>query len=75
MESFTIIDETLTALLRDRAARHGCTVEQEIRDILLRAVSVKKEGANFAQRVCQRFSGLNADELLIPARRAGMRKG
>jgi plasmid stability protein len=76
MDSLTIsnIDEPLKTLLRERAARHGCTVEQEAGDILRRAVSVKSDRVSFAQKVCQRFADLNADELLIPARRA-TRKG
>ena len=72
MASLTIrnFDDDLKSLLRQQAARHGCSMEQEARDILRRAVQVQPAGIGFAQRIHQRFSGLQADELLIPPRRA-----
>jgi len=71
MASLTIrnLDDQLKTLLRLQAARHGCSMEQEARDILLRAVQAQPAGAGFAQKISQRFTGLNADELPIPKRR------
>ncbi len=72
MSSLTIrnLDDQLKSLLRLQAARHGCSMEQEARDILRRAVQVQPAGTGFAQKICQRFAGLHADELPIPKRRA-----
>jgi len=72
MSSLTIrnLDEQLKTLLRMQAARHSCSMEQEAREILRRAVQVQPAGDGFAQKIHQRFSGLNADELPIPKRRS-----
>ena len=45
-------------------------MEQEACDILRRAVQMQPAGVGFAQKIVQRFTGLNADELPIPKRRA-----
>jgi len=72
MANLTIrnVDDDIKSLLRQQAARHGCSMEQEARDILRRAVSVQPAGAGFAERIHQRFKGLNAEDLPIPKRRA-----
>lgn len=72
MASLTIrnFDDELKMLLRQQAARHGCSMEQEAREILRRAVQAQPAGVGFAQRIHQRFAGLDADELPIPPRRA-----
>lgn len=72
MASLTIrnLDDQLKTLLRLQAVRHGCSMEQEARDILRRAVQVQPAGANFANKIRQHFAGLDADELPIPKRRA-----
>lgn len=72
MANLTIrnLDDELKSLLRQQAARHGCSMEQEARDILRRAVQAPPAGAGFAQRVHQRFAGLKAEDLPIPKRRA-----
>ncbi|MFA7241504.1 MAG: plasmid stabilization protein [Sulfuricellaceae bacterium] len=71
MASLTIrnFDDQVKTLLRLQAAHHGCSMEQEARDILRRAVQVQRTGVGFAQKIHQRFAGLNADELPIPERR------
>lgn len=71
MASLTIrnLDDQLKTLLRLQAVRHGCSMEQEARDILRRAVQAQPAEAGFAQKISQRFAGLNADELPIPKRR------
>lgn len=72
MASLTIrnLDDELKALLRLRAARHGCSMEQEARDILRRTVQLQPGGAGFADRIRKRFAGLDAADLPIPKRRA-----
>jgi len=72
MASLTIrnFDDQLKTLLRLQAARHGCSMEQEARNILYRSIQAQPSGAGFAQKISQRFVGLNADDLPIPKRRA-----
>lgn len=62
-------DEQLKTLLRLQAARHGCSMEQEARNILRAAVQVRLAGGAFARSITQRFTDLNTDDLPIPARR------
>ena len=72
MASLTIrnLDEQFKVLLRLQAARHGCSMEQEAREILSRAVQVPPPGAGFAQKIHQRFVALQLEELAVPQRRA-----
>jgi plasmid stability protein len=72
MANLTIrnFDDELKSLLRQQAARHGCSMEQEARDILRRAVQTPPTGAGFAQGIQRRFAGLKAEDLPIPKRRA-----
>jgi plasmid stability protein len=72
MASLTIrnLDDEFKIRLRLRAARHGWSMEQEARDILRRAVQSAPTDTGFAERICQRFAGLDADDLPIPKRRA-----
>lgn len=73
MSSITVrnLDESIKAGLRLRAARHGWSMEQEVRNILqntLAADSGSATGLEFALRINQRFKGLGADDLLLPDR-------
>jgi antitoxin FitA len=66
MSSITIrnLDDELKASLRLRAARHGLSMEQEVRNILKSALAAETSPANgmdFALRIVQRFQGLGAD--------------
>lgn len=72
MASLTIrnFDDELKALLRLQAARHGCSMEQEVRDILRRVVTSNIPASGFAQRIHLRFAAQDVDELPIPKRRA-----
>ena len=75
MSSITIrnLDDSLKASLRLRAARHGLSMEQEVRNILqstLTSESSASSGLDFAMRINQRFQGLGADDLSIPKRQA-----
>lgn len=68
MSSITIrnLDDGLKASLRLRAARHGVSMEQEVRNILqstLAADASPLGGLEFARRINQRFKGLGGDDL------------
>lgn len=70
MAAITIrnIDDEIKNRLRLQAARHGCSMEQEVREILSRALMSKRDQPAFAQRIQQRFSALKLDALPIPER-------
>ena len=75
MSSITIrnLDDKLKARLRLRAASHGLSMEQEVRNILHKALaedSVPSSGSELAKRINQRFQGLGADELVFPSRQS-----
>lgn len=70
MAALTIrnIDDEVKKRLRLQAALHGCSMEQEVRDILLRAVSQKTNKQAFAQRIQKHFASFELDALPIPKR-------
>jgi antitoxin FitA len=73
MASLTIrsIDDKLKSLLRQEAARHGHSMEEEARQILRSAVmgdSTDFGGMTLTERINRRFAGLRADEIELPAR-------
>lgn len=70
MASLTIrnLDDETKRQLRLQAARHGRSMEQEAREILRQAVQPPATGPGFAQRIQQRFAGLEAEDLPIPSR-------
>ena len=73
MSSITIrnLDENLKASLRMRAARHGLSMEQEVRNILQSTLATdasQVNGLDFALRIHQRVKGLGGDDLLLPER-------
>ena len=68
MTSITVrnLDESVKKGLRMRAARHGWSMEQEVRLILQQIVAPEQAAqVSFAERVNQRFVGLKADDLPI----------
>jgi plasmid stability protein len=71
MASLTIrnLDESLKADLRLRAARHGCSMEEEARQILRQTLARGTPAGNLAKRIHDRFAWLDAECLPIPARR------
>lgn len=72
MSSLTVrnLDESVKNRLRVRAARHGRSMEEEVRQILQNVVAPEQSGqVSFAERVNSRFAGLQVDSLPIPARR------
>ena len=71
MSSITVrnLDEGVKNSLRLRAARHGWSMEQEVRQILQQTVAPEQsQAASFAERINSRFADLNAKPLPIPAR-------
>jgi plasmid stability protein len=70
MSSITIrnLDDKLKASLRLRAARHGVSMEQEVRNILQTTLATDAcpvNGLTFALRIHQRFKGLGAEDLPV----------
>jgi antitoxin FitA len=59
MAALTIrdVDDELKAALRVRAARHGRSMEAEVREILRAALTRPSSGVGMATRIRQRFSG------------------
>lgn len=73
MSSLTVrnLDEAVKNSLRLRAARHGWSMEQEVRKILQQTVAPEQvQATSFAERINSRFAGLNAESLPILARQA-----
>lgn len=71
MASLTIrnLDEGVKTQLRVQAAAHGRSMEQEAREILLRAVShAGRPQMDFAEQIRQRFAGIEIDALPVPQR-------
>jgi plasmid stability protein len=73
MSSITIrnLDDGLKASLRLRAAQHGLSMEQEVRNILKATLSAESgltPGLSFAQRINQRFKGLGFENMVLPER-------
>ena len=72
MSSITIrnLDESVKTGLRLRAARHGCSMEQEVRQILQQTVAPEQsEEVSFAERVNRRFTGIHIESLASPPRK------
>lgn len=71
MANLTIrnIDEELKTRLRVRAARNGCSMEQEVREILRSAVLPTVSDTSFVDRIRARFAGMKVETLPVPKRR------
>jgi plasmid stability protein len=70
MATLTIrdLDEELRASLRVRAARHGRSMEAEVREILRDALARPVPADQLGSRIRQRFATLGGAELELPAR-------
>ncbi|WP_031359511.1 FitA-like ribbon-helix-helix domain-containing protein [Caballeronia sordidicola] len=70
MATLTIrnLDEQVKALLRVEAARHGRSMEEEVRVILQNALAGTANVTGFGSRVHQRFASLADKGLTIPDR-------
>ncbi|MGH7744580.1 MAG: FitA-like ribbon-helix-helix domain-containing protein [Candidatus Dormibacteria bacterium] len=63
------LDDDVAARLRVQAARHGRSMEAEVRVILTDAVAVAEdERPNLAQVIRQRFAAIGGVELHVPPR-------
>lgn len=66
------IDDALKNRLRQRASRHGRSMEEELREILRMTLATEPTtGADFLAAVRKRFAGLEDVELEIPRREIG----
>ncbi len=72
MASLTIrnIDNNLKAQLRQRAAKHGRSMEAEVRNILTQTLNAPVGELNLATAIHRRFEALDVDSLPIPPRQA-----
>jgi plasmid stability protein len=72
MASLTIrhVDEATKQRLRLQAARHGVSMEEEVRRILREALPPAEAPSGLGKRLRDRFAGLAADEMAMPARHA-----
>lgn len=70
MASLTIrnLDESLKSKLRLQSAEHGCSMEAEVRNILRQVLMPSAAQSDFAVRINQCFTGLDADSVSIPER-------
>lgn len=70
MATITIrdLDDELRANLRVRAARHGRSMEAEVREILRDTLSRPAAADRLGSRVRQRFAEVGGAELEIPER-------
>ena len=64
------LDDRVLELLRIRAARHGRSMEAEVRAILVDPVREPDEGPNLAEAIMARFGELGGVELDLPPRSA-----
>jgi plasmid stability protein len=69
MATLTIrnLDEALKRRLRVRAAQHGRSMEEEVREILREVVS-ERSGPDLAASIRARVAGIGGVELELPAR-------
>lgn len=70
MASITIrkLDDAVKAKLRIQAARHGRSMEEEARSLLIAALAKKSKRLNLAELIRRRFEPLGGVELEIPPR-------
>ena len=70
MASITIrnLDDNIKARLRIAAARHGCSMEEEVRRILRRTLTVEESTGKLGTRIHKRFAELGGLDLSVPDR-------
>lgn len=62
------LDDTVKRRLQVRAARHGRSMEAEVRAILTEAVSEPEESAGLFTTLLERFGALGGVDLDVPGR-------
>jgi hypothetical protein len=72
MTSLTIrnVDDATKQRLRIRAARHGVSMEEEVRRILKEALPPPEAPSGLGKRLRDRFAGLAVEEFAVPGRHA-----
>lgn len=70
MASITIrnLDDDVKARLRIAAARHGCSMEEEVRRILRRTLTAEDSVIQLGTRIHERFTELGGFDLTEPDR-------
>jgi plasmid stability protein len=70
MASITIrnLDDGLKSRLRIRAAEHGRSMEEEVREILRRVVGEAPPPENLGEAIHRRFAALGGVDLPLPPR-------
>jgi plasmid stability protein len=70
MASITIrnLDDRLKTRLRIRAAEHGRSMEEEVRQILRQVIGVPAENRNLGEVIHRRFAAIGGVELDLPDR-------
>lgn len=71
MTSITIrnLDDDLETRLRARAASHSCSMEEEAREILVRALSKDEKRGDLGGRIHARFASVGGADIELPVRR------
>lgn len=72
MTSLTIrnVDDATKQRLRMRAARHGVSMEEEVRRILKETLRPAETISGLGKRLRDRFAGLAAEEFVVSKRHA-----
>ena len=72
MASITIrnLEDDLKRRLRVRAAEHGRSMEEEVRDILRQAVGEPSPAKNLGRAIHRRFAAIGGVDLELPGREA-----
>jgi plasmid stability protein len=72
MSSLTIrnLDDATKRRLRIRAARHGVSMEEEVRRILKDALPPPEAPSGLGKRLRDRFAGLADEGFVVPGRHA-----
>lgn len=72
MTSLTIrnVDDATKQRLRLRAARHGISMEEEVRRILKEALRPAAVPSGLGKRLRDRFAGVAVEEFIVPRRHA-----
>ena len=70
MASITIrnLDDRLKTRLRIRAAEHGRSMEEEVRQILRQVIGLPAENRNLGELIHRRFAAIGGVELELPDR-------
>ena len=62
------LDDRLKTRLRIRAAEHGRSMEEEVRQILRQVIGVPAENRNLGEVIHRRFAAIGGVELDLPDR-------